>query len=643
MSSLEQPFFFQAADVLQATGKGKSAYLYENFKKLNIPYPKPLQAGEGDCFNPSSLVTMADGSKKSIIDIKVGDLVISAIGNIKKVLSVFNKPFTGKMIKITTQSYHKPLICTPDHKLVQCVSKNTTRWNRADLLDLKDYILVSKMPNINNEKIYDLSQICPKSENVGTDQIKAIRSNKLANRFIKNSEKLFWLFGMYLAEGSCDLGGDKLPKRITFNLSNDEILIAEKIKQYIKDVFNLDAIICSVPSKPSVLYVRIGSYLFANFVKHFCTGNVYSKSFSDDFKIESFSNKLALLEGWMDGDGWEDRKGVTVSENLAYNFFDIANSLGMNVRIDHRKAYKQSKKSYSVDINCSVKTYEKAKVFTKTRLSYNFITKVGKAAKIKNVEYIEPETDKVYCIEVEGDNSFICDGYGVHNCVSHATSLALDTLSVTEIVNGDREVWVARSASEYVYHVSRMVIGKGRFGSGGGSVNAYAAKGLQEYGSLRRTQYNSVDLTKYSEKRAYSWGRGSIPKDLYDIAKAQNIGKFAAIKNFSDACDSLYNGYPIVVASSQGFSSTRDKDGFCRPQGSWMHSMSVLGYKDGSRPGVAICNSWPSFLPGENEFGLPPSCFFCDASVFDNMCKMGDTFSLAGFNGFKPRADARVI
>lgn len=228
------------------------------------------------------------------------------------------------------------------------------------------------------------------------------------------------------------------------------------------------------------------------------------------------------------------------------------------------------------------------------------------------------------------------------DCVSHAVSLAVDTLSVTEILNGEREAWVARSANEYVYHVSRCVIGKNQIG-GDGSINAWAFKGLVEYGTLRRIKYDSVDLTKYSAERSRKWGASKIDQDLYSIGKQHNIGSFAAIKNFSDAADSLYNGYPIAVASNQGFSDSRDNDGFCRPQGNWGHSMGVIGYKDDTRPGVVIANSWPSYLPGKNKWNLPPSCFFCDAHVFDEMCSMGDTFSICGFNGFKQRANARII
>ena len=228
------------------------------------------------------------------------------------------------------------------------------------------------------------------------------------------------------------------------------------------------------------------------------------------------------------------------------------------------------------------------------------------------------------------------------DCVSHATSLAGDTLAVTEIVNGEREAWVARSANEYFYHVSRVIIGKNRI-SGGGSINAWAAKGFAEYGSLRRIKYPSIDLTEYSGSRSQKWGSSQIPKELFQSAKPNNIRSFAAIKNFSEAADSLYNGYPIIVASNQGFTSKRDRDGFCAPSGTWGHAMAVLGYKDDERPGVVIANSWPSFLPGENQWELPPSCFFCDADVFDRMCRFNDTFSFSGLNGFKPHPNARII
>ena len=639
MESLEKPYFFQAADILKQSGKGKSAFLWKAYESLGIPYPAPIQSSVGDCFNGDAKVTLEDGSTREIKDVKIGDKVITPFGNIKTVLSTFKKPYNGKMLRIKTQSYHKPLVCTPDHKLIEYTSKSSYRWNKANLLELNDYLLIPKLPNLETKKIFDLSILNLKCETIGLDKIKQIGSKKIINRYIEFNEKLLWLFGIFLAEGSVDTKNGT-HNRVTFNLSSDELILATKIKTYIKDIFNLDVIISQVPSKPTVIYVRVSSVIFANFIKHFCFGNVWTKSFHNSFKLESESNKLALLEGWIDGDGWKDRTGVTVSKELAYQFFDIANSLGMNVRLDIRKPYKQSRESYGVVLNTSVKTRKPLK--SGVNLTQNFITALGKAAKIKLIEEIDPIENFVYCIEVADDHAFICDGYAVHNCVSHAVGLAVDTLAVTEITSGERETWVARCANEYIYHVSRFIVGRNQIG-GDGSINAWAFKGVVDYGTLRRIKYDLVDLTKYSPERSRKWGSSKIESELLSIGKENNVQSFAAINNFSDAADSLYNGYPIAVASNQGFSDSRDKDGFCAPQGSWGHSMGVIGYKDDARPGVVIANSWSSYLPGENKWGLPPSCFFCDAHVFDRMCKMGDTFSVCGFNGFKPKTNARVI
>lgn len=224
------------------------------------------------------------------------------------------------------------------------------------------------------------------------------------------------------------------------------------------------------------------------------------------------------------------------------------------------------------------------------------------------------------------------------DCVSQSCSLAVDTLKVVEILSGQREEFLSRTACEYIYSVSRMLIGAGRLGRGGGSINGWALKGIKQYGVLRRQKYGKVDLTTYSSSRAVDWGNQKLPQTLTDIGKEFNIGEFTQIKNFEQACDSLINGYPIVVASNQGFSRTRDKFGFCRPEGNWNHSMGCTGYKDDSRPAVVINNSWPGYLSGPaTDYKLPESSFFCDAETFNKMAARGDTFALCDFNGYQLR------
>lgn len=232
----------------------------------------------------------------------------------------------------------------------------------------------------------------------------------------------------------------------------------------------------------------------------------------------------------------------------------------------------------------------------------------------------------------------------VGDCVSHACATALDYLCVTEIANGEREKWIARTASEFIYSNGRVIIGKGRLGSGDGSLNAWTLKAMQELGTLIRQRYSKVDLTEYSPSRARTWGNTKVPTTLLDISKDYFITGYKLIKSFDEAMDALASNCPIVVASNQGFTKKRDKDGFCSPSGSWSHSMAVIGGDStGKRPGVAILNSWPGYLSGPNPYQLPESAFMCDAHVFDRMAKSyGDTFALFGFNGYKLQIDTEV-
>ena len=50
--------------------------------------PQVVQAQGGGCFDPDALVTMADGSKKRIVEVKVGDKVLSGYGMINTVVDI---------------------------------------------------------------------------------------------------------------------------------------------------------------------------------------------------------------------------------------------------------------------------------------------------------------------------------------------------------------------------------------------------------------------------------------------------------------------------------------------------------------------------------------------------------------------------
>lgn len=73
----------QQREVSQAYGTSA----FENVPQV-IPPPPAGGGGGGGCFDPDALVTMADGSKKRIIEVKVGDKVLSGYGMINTVMDI---------------------------------------------------------------------------------------------------------------------------------------------------------------------------------------------------------------------------------------------------------------------------------------------------------------------------------------------------------------------------------------------------------------------------------------------------------------------------------------------------------------------------------------------------------------------------
>lgn len=197
------------------------------------------------------------------------------------------------------------------------------------------------------------------------------------------------------------------------------------------------------------------------------------------------------------------------------------------------------------------------------------------------------------------------------------------------------EQWVADVAVEPIYGGSRVEIGGGRIG-GDGSVGAWAAKYVQDYGILLRQKYGNVDLTTYSGRASKEWGRRGVPDELEPIAREHPVKTATLVTTYDDARDAIYNGYPVVVCSMQGFTMQRDQDGFARPSGSWPHCMYFCAADDEfKRPGLLCMNSWgPDWISGPKRLDQPDGSFWVDAEVVNRMLRERDSFLLSELVGF---------
>lgn len=238
---------------------------------------------------------------------------------------------------------------------------------------------------------------------------------------------------------------------------------------------------------------------------------------------------------------------------------------------------------------------------------------------------------------------------GIGDCVSWGWKHAVEVHSAVLWETGESSDW-QQIASESIYGGSRVEAAGVTFGGySDGSYGAAAAKWVRDWGVVYRQEYPSlgIDLRQYSARRAKDWGAwgngGKDDKGAFDqVAKLSPVRSVVLIRNFQEAAAAISAGYPVAVCSGQGFSSQRDKDGFCRAQGSWGHCMVFIGVRYSPRPGLLCLNSWgPNWVSGPKfPDDQPDGSFWVESRVVDSMLRGQDSYSVSGFDGF-PFRDLR--
>lgn len=221
------------------------------------------------------------------------------------------------------------------------------------------------------------------------------------------------------------------------------------------------------------------------------------------------------------------------------------------------------------------------------------------------------------------------------DCVSHGTRSACDISRAVEIdINGEKESWIARGATEAIY---------GARGHGGQGMSCSRAADFvsKTGGIIVRKNYPGVaDFTKYNGNLGAGWGSRGLPDKVIDIADDHKIRTVSLIRTVEEARDALANGYGIAVCSSYGFSNKRDNKGFARVSGSWAHCMAWTACDDtNGEPAFLVQNSWGIWNSGGHpEWGpIPDGSFLIHADAAEGMLKQNGSYAFSDFDGFPPQ------
>jgi len=285
------------------------------------------------CLPWDNKVLMADGEYKYIDEVNVGDMVITHKGSGRKVTKTFRKDFVGNLINIKIEGGINNIRSTYNHPHY-VYDKITGELSFKEAKDIKvgDF-LVKQAPRIS-------------------------KSRDSARRSFGITADTAWVIGLYAAEGYYD-DSSRLNYEVRFTLNgNDEMDIADKIKEIIerdfedskvkiyhyersemeknvghliKDFNNSTRAVIASAKKLSVV---VESKDFWYFVKKHCSGKrAWEKSLSSKLLKSPLSIQRKLLEGWLTGDGSIDEqgrvRGYTTSEKLFHDFEIIATRLNI--------------------------------------------------------------------------------------------------------------------------------------------------------------------------------------------------------------------------------------------------------------------------------------------------------------------------
>lgn len=387
----------------------------------------PTSAGKAQPLH--SLVATPTGFVK-MGDLNVGDLVCTPHGGNAPILAI-HKQGKKKIVKVVF-SNGDFVECSEDH--LWKVNALYDQWN-GKILTTKEISKRIKCPNGANRF------------NIETPKhVDFVEKNVLIDPY---------LMGILLGDGSF-----RRPNTISVTISRNDIvefcrktlnnkyhLIKRNGKKYGYDICGKQKI-------------KKGKHIYNAEIKRLKLNgkSSFEKHIPQEYLINSYDNRLNLLRGLMDSDGYISARGmisyVTTSEQMHKDFVFLINSLGGICRVTHKRKWythkgikKQGRLAYNIAFTvpekvCPVRCEYKKDRYTKFRTR-------NKNRTITAVEYVGKL--ECQCIEIDHpDHLYVTDNFVVtHNSLTMLSILKCLPAGTKTLVLQNRKTLAIQNYEEY--------------------------------------------------------------------------------------------------------------------------------------------------------------------------------------------------
>ena len=374
------------------------------------------------CFTRGNLVTMADGTRKPIEQVQVGDLVLTHLGNSKKVTETHRRQYAGPLYHIRVEAHETvtatmqhPFWCVPDEQVK--TQDSLRRWKGVPELD-------PEWVDAQDLEAHHLLE--PVVEEVLTPDY---------------VDKAFCrLFGYYLAEGHVLRNKKKEIVGVEFSVHKDD-LIHEEIEELCRQFGTRNGPVWH--DRPHSERAQ-GIYVFDEKLAKLCYehGGGYAQKKRMSYAALRWhpDAQREILGAYANGDGTASATGTlklsTSSTDLAWQWMAVLPRLSILASIqslEHKAGNGFNKHvTYEWVIHIGKQWAQGlrdvcGKVQEATVLKAKNSRKIVGGYVVTPLRSLEVEetTTEVFNLEVEDDASYLVAGLAVHNC-----KVPFDTCSI---------------------------------------------------------------------------------------------------------------------------------------------------------------------------------------------------------------------
>jgi hypothetical protein len=540
---------------------------------------------EGSCFPAGTLIRMADGSSVPIEQVRTLDRVATAEGREGRVTTTMARHYEGDLLTVALIG-HPGVPCTPEHPLL-----TSNGYLPASEVQEGDLVALTRhTPEMVKEiRPFDLFSEADlyrtrRSGSTGKGKIFSVPEE------IVLTPGLGRLLGLYAAEGSAT------SQRIqwTFGSHEKDTLVQETV-DLLRDELGITSRVQPRPNNSInvIVYGKLWKTLFTYLIGNGSANKGLHPTITagpDDFRLE-------VIRGWMDGDGHYRRRmgeGVSVGKRLIFDLHGMAQGLGLAPALSRREPV----------MNAHAKTRRLSWTLSladdfSTRDAHQWMSQEDQVV-WRKVRKITPTSffGWVFNLSVEGDESYVAEGIGVHNCTGWAYRNVKTTMERSQRT-GSRRARVPEFGPRGIYHLAKKV---GGYPDEEGAYMRDVLKAADTHGSPRE-----IDWPYVPHSDATGVHDIGVPKMRWlTNAKRWQIGAYARLRTIEEMLVSLHTVGPLFIAMNltDSFFTPQDNGDIDPPSGSdhGGHAMAAIA-ANRTRRRLLVANSWST------SWGLAGFCW----------------------------------